>query len=146
MGWSVCASACVIMDGYDTLLLGSSYALPTFQRRVCLTLSANTRAPRVHPLIIRLFFLGSLVRRSPKVIKSPHHGRQAVVKQVFTLFKLARQIDRNLRLPMWAPLWAVSSEPSSSTDWATKKRSSADSSASFLSSDWSPSPLTFRRY
>ena len=27
------ASACVVMDGYDTLILGNSYAVPAFQRR-----------------------------------------------------------------------------------------------------------------
>jgi SP family general alpha glucoside:H+ symporter-like MFS transporter len=33
MGWSIALSTCIIMEGYDTLLLGSFYAMPAFNRK-----------------------------------------------------------------------------------------------------------------
>lgn len=33
VGWSILLSTAIVMEGYDTVLLGNLYGLPTFERR-----------------------------------------------------------------------------------------------------------------
>jgi hypothetical protein len=50
--WSLVISTCVIMEGYDTALLGNFWAYPSSQKNL-VTLSASQRRPKAATRFLR---------------------------------------------------------------------------------------------
>lgn len=48
--WCLLISTCVIMEGYDTILLGNLYAYPTFQRKFGVFVGFSPQSPSGYQL------------------------------------------------------------------------------------------------